>query len=1848
MDVYVMLLGLLLTVPRILGQVSPTLQTASSVPLMTPSESATSSTGIPTISSITSPTEPSTRAQQEEKGEPKLESQAEAYFYSSDPLDLVSSTCTQAYRLPTQRSRVPPDFWPILRPATSALANAANFLNLIFQASDLRETSIHEDLEWYHALVRSLLEVERPGLVRRALLTFDADPSSPRPQMVLRASQGPNSLAIRREPQESLDILLQDLTSTWETVHAPAPAPDHGWFSALKFAEPAVALAALTKRALLNDLATLDTPKWARGDSYLTNRSGVRWADSAFLECENGQFLPGWLLTLSTPFYGLKPDLSPEFRGVIRVDVNVQGFDIDQCASGDVWFADTHQCNRTSMVCEPIPGQGFRLGQYCCQCKEGYYSPSSTKEETDPRGDAANDTRTCYPALPVCLPCWPGCTSCDDGSPCLVEEDWLLRAAVLAVQGLFMLLVFVSMLGAYQFRRSKRVRASGLLLLETILFGSLLLYFPVFILYFKPSIFRCILLRWVRLLGFAIVYGTVTLKMYRILKVFLSRTAQRVSYMSSMTLLRMVGVMVLTVSWFLCAWTVGVLQNRDRNIPLLITSTTSDGKGFSLCDLDRWDYMMAVAELLFLCWGSFLWRAVKTVPSAFHEPRYMGIAIHNELFLSSMFHLLRFVRPSLHPDWMLLLFFTHTHFTITVTLGLLFIPKFLYVSQPGREEIAEVYEDEVDLRRSGSYLNSSFNSAWSEHSLEPDDIRDELKKLYGQIEAHKTKKMMANNPHLQKKRSFGLGRSIMKRITEIPETMSRQCSREDRDSCNRSSFSHSLSSRKATDTASINYKDETLKQPTPILRKSLSTYDHVPERDYLILGSSKNKMDKRASQHSEGESIDTAPLVCKSASAHNLSDNNLLHPDQSRYQKSLSVIVSNKEYYPLSSSKSLEDTSQAGRVSPSALSRSDSTARPHPINPLLLESFDKAEVCPWEVEEERPANKNQKHVTYYLSENRGSLTSETAQSPKKLICPWENVDSFTFDKKERSGEGADLDADSSRPQAPISSSAPGSPAVIKSKELRVFSFRSATQSLLVAKGLVVPGRSSTKDKSKKQESVKDKKEEATSHKVQVKDPRLASAKLSPARAADIVKKTPQTQIRSMTTDSKPCLVKQAAIRLSSTDSSEKSPIRHLSSQSFVCPWESGEVQTETKKHESIYENVCTQQRRTGYQSKLALTAPHADSCSWDPSTPIKHVPQGHMTDVATVCPWDAGESDESQNKNAATLICPWETQSPAKGGAHAESCPWDTQETGTTQVRQDSVKSLTGTMKHTERVIYVNSSRKTEALGKVPKRQETTRTEVCPWESAQTVLKQESVRSEVCPWESTEVVKNQESTLSEVCPWESTETVAKQENVRSDVCPWESAEKVVKQETVQSEVCPWESAETVTQQESGRSEVCPWESADSMTKQESIRSEIGSWASTDTVKKQGSVLSEVCPWESAEAAKKQESLQSEVCIRESGETFQEPENTHTDICSGNLAGPTCTQDSHQNDEVIKTSSTMSEPPMSSENGSTDHAVQEGARQTKDQGSFAHVCPRDTNETTTPEDTRPDKSPEPSSGDFTGSTTSEPTQTKTATPPPTNDTPTKMTDVCPWETDTTEKSIQRQTTTKEDVCPWEINEHEQPKRQDSCRANICPWETSDDNIIRQKSLADVCPWETPEDTISRQKSLADVCPWETPDDKINRQKSLVDVCPWETQESETNPQESVRTNVCPWEAENEEQCNMQNNVEMDALPSKPDDTEIQQADGNMSASQQETRDVCESTTEEPAKEMLQVEYDARANLPLARRDAMCPWDVDRAKYLSSPDHETNSDVFIWEENIPEEEEDGDAESAAEAFIFTRHL
>ncbi|KAM9362497.1 uncharacterized protein gpr179 [Symphorus nematophorus] len=1776
---------------------------------------------------------------------------AETFMYSGERSTLEAARCSRAYSPPGQPGSLPLSFSAPLRPALDALANTANFLNMIFQASDLRESTVQEDMEWYHALVRALLEADL--LIQRALLTFDADPTAPVPQLVLRASRHPTA--------KVQTIILQDLSKAWESLHPPAPAPDDRWFRSFKFPESSQPMAGLSKRVLLNDLSTLETPKWRQGDSYVTNRSGVRWASAPFLDCRDGRFVPSWMLTLSTSFYGLKPDLTPEFRGVIRVDVNIQDIDLDQCATGDGWFADTHECNRTTMECVPIPGRGFRLGQYCCRCKEGYYNPLIDSDGGPVNGSdgGGGGGGMCYPNMPICLPCWPGCKSCQDGTPCWVQEAWLLRAAVLAVQGVFMFLIFVSMLVAYRHRRNRRIRASGLLLLETILFGSLLLYFPVFIMYFKPSTFRCILLRWVRMLGFSIVYGTVTLKMYRVLKVFLSRTAQRMPYMSSLHLLRILGVMLMTVSWFLCAWTVGVLQNRDRNIPVFITTTTSDGQGFNLCYLDRWDYMMAVAELLFLCWGSSLWTAVRPVPSAFHEPRYMGIAIHNELLLSTMFHLFRFTFPSLHPDWMLLLSFTHTHVTITVTLALLFIPKFLYVSKPGREEIAaEVYEDEVDLRRSGSYLNSSFHSAWSEHSVDPDDFRDELKKLYAQLEVHKTKKMTANNPHLSKKRSSrcALGRSIIRRIAEIPETMSRQCSREEKDgSFHSRSVNQSESFRSTADTisVSISYKSS-MKTPSPAMRKSQSDHHYVRERDSSLRDSMlQANTVKRSSRRSETDSLDIPPSVCKSASAQNLTiDTNLLHPDHTRLHKSWSLTST--------TGHSMENIPKVNRAS-TVLTRSRQSISigDQTRSALQSESFDKAEVCPWEVEPEQSGDKNQKHVTYANSEDS---EKDRPSSPQALICPWDHLPPVqatpSIDKAE---------TESPKPQAPVSASAPGSPRPKVTKDQRVFSFRTTTSKWLSVKSIMSSmdaGSKSSKDGSlHKEDSVSQKSQESAST-----TPRSGTS----SRRPSVEKRS--LQKRSMTTtDGKPCLVKQNAIRLSSGDSSDRSPRRLVIVKSAVYPWDTDDMQKD-----GTYENVFLSRQNSkrssisSWETASSCRTPsthrrgsnritpvrnvsHADVCPWEGAGTCQEGegPKKQQSIKADVCPWESQVSEPSN-------VCPWESQEQAnvrrQGSAHGNVCPWETQEIPViyhTNVSRDSEtqQSLKRTadvcpwevaetpqpstkqdneyanvcpwdVQDKAEVVYENLNPvETKGTLTVPLRQEVMKPAVYPGASKESLSneqqshaksppphfgRQATKTTESCPWDFPDPPKN----LENICPWEEGSTAPTNTNstsptaIKIDICPWESGSQD-KPEDPQKGVT---SSLQTDGKDGTRANLCPWETEPPEKT-----------TATKMVSQGQERMADVCPWDSSEPESgkpgtpktteihaRQDTAHANVCPWDTEEpkVLKEQDSARADVCPWETGDP----------KVLK--------------------EQDSAR--------ADVCPWETGD--------------PKVLKEQDSARAEACPWETEAPKVLQKQDSARADVCPWETEAP-KVLQKQDSARADVCPWETDEPKVLKKQDSGRADVCPWETDEPKVLTKQdsARADVCPWETDEPKVltKQDSARADVCPWETDEPKVlqKQDSARADVCPWETDEPKVlQKQDSARADVCPWETDEPAVVKKQDSAGAEVCPweSKDPQTSTEsKVDIHNSDRDEVTENQGPLGVEETPADISTEQISEKENLALGRRDALCPWEMVRSRSGSFTDNA--SDVFTWEpENIPEEDEEDDAECAAEALVFPPDL
>lgn len=333
--------------------------------------------------------------------------------------------------------------------------------------------------------------------------------------------------------------------------------------------------------------------------------------------------------------------------------------------------------------------------------------------------------------------------------------------------------------------------------------------------------------------------------------------------------------------------------------------------------------------------------------------------------------------------------------------------------------------------------------------------------------------MLANNPHLQKKRSSkkGLGRSLMRRITEIPETMGRQHSREDKElgehGSNRNSicvlkknpFEPSHSAKPA--------KEESLKNKVFSLKKSHSSYDHVRDQSEDSSSSATDKMEvsttegslletlmgkklvkKKSSEKIDvaSESTESVPLVCKSASAHNLTaDKKPLHPRTSMLQKSLSVIASAKErtlgltgktqsiddanknaqqknkeaksptendegYSKMIISQSAEYKQTAGKTG--IMKHQVSESQPSICSESVKgkDVYDISEVCPWELEDLPTPSENrvQKHVSIAAEESTTIHSNSTKAAKQQKQKGTDHSPSSSRRPNQKSVDRADI------------------------------------------------------------------------------------------------------------------------------------------------------------------------------------------------------------------------------------------------------------------------------------------------------------------------------------------------------------------------------------------------------------------------------------------------------------------------------------------------------------------------------------------------------------------------------------------------------------------------------------------------------------------------------------------------------------------------------------------------------------------------------------------------------------------------------------------------------------------------
>lgn len=199
-----------------------------------------------------------------------------AFLHSGDPSALERANCTGRYELSALRpgTRVHPH--PAARPALHALMHAASFLRALMRERE-RERNLVRDLEWCRALVRSV--VDGDARIQRAAVVLDA----------ASAAHPPARRVFLQASRRGAEIVLQDLSASARDFFRNETA-DTEWYHA-------------HRRKM----------RHGEEEGHVAESTHVKWS-APFLECEAGSFVPRWLLTLSTGFHGLKPNLTPDFR----------------------------------------------------------------------------------------------------------------------------------------------------------------------------------------------------------------------------------------------------------------------------------------------------------------------------------------------------------------------------------------------------------------------------------------------------------------------------------------------------------------------------------------------------------------------------------------------------------------------------------------------------------------------------------------------------------------------------------------------------------------------------------------------------------------------------------------------------------------------------------------------------------------------------------------------------------------------------------------------------------------------------------------------------------------------------------------------------------------------------------------------------------------------------------------------------------------------------------------------------------------------------------------------------------------------------------------------------------------------------------------------------------------------------------------------------------------------------------------------------------------------------------------------------------------------------------------------
>ncbi|KAI1303723.1 Nose resistant to fluoxetine protein 6 [Halotydeus destructor] len=245
------------------------------------------------------------------------------------------------------------------------------------------------------------------------------------------------------------------------------------------------------------------------------------------------------------------------------------------------------------------------------------------------------------------------------------------------------------------------LRSTGLALQSFCATACIILSFVIFRLrrdkvivrYFDPCPSHCLIEPWLRELGFGFAYGSIIIKLYRIMAEFRTRKAHRVCIRDKDLVKYLAGIIVVIIG-YLAAWTVLWLDTTDHGDRLLshdlagklvghlagsniVSHLTINGQTYVVCKELSWDYVTEIGEILFLLTGLYITYSIRNARQEVYREKWtLCFCVYIETIISSCLYIVRHLFWSrLHPDYMFLLYLIRCQLTVTIVLIMLIGPK---------------------------------------------------------------------------------------------------------------------------------------------------------------------------------------------------------------------------------------------------------------------------------------------------------------------------------------------------------------------------------------------------------------------------------------------------------------------------------------------------------------------------------------------------------------------------------------------------------------------------------------------------------------------------------------------------------------------------------------------------------------------------------------------------------------------------------------------------------------------------------------------------------------------------------------------------------------------------------------------------------------------------------------------------------------------------------------------------------------------------------------------------------------------------------------------------------------------